>query len=199
MRSGGDNMLDLASLDSGPRANAATIARCRSEIEGRLKSSIRACAIPFIKRYAGFLSLGEGFQWSLPLKFPRNSVVVGRYSFIGRRFSSDGPLVVGDLVMISTDVRIVGNDHRTDVVGGATRLEFAVDRSPTVVESEAWIGRGVTLRQGITIGRGAVVGSGAVVTKSVPPYAIVGGVPAKILRSRFTPAEIELHERALYG
>lgn len=49
----------------------------------------------------------------------------------------------------------------------------------------------------MTVGRGAVVAAGAVVTKDVPPYAIVGGNPAKVIKYRFTPEEIELHEEKL--
>jgi acetyltransferase-like isoleucine patch superfamily enzyme len=48
--------------------------------------------------------------------------------------------------------------------------------------------------KGVTIGRGSIVAAGAVVTKSVPPYSVVGGAPAKILKMRFTPEEIARHE-----
>lgn len=49
----------------------------------------------------------------------------------------------------------------------------------------------------MTIGRGSVVAAGAVVTKSCTPYSIIGGVPAKVLKMRFTPKEIEQHERII--
>ncbi len=56
---------------------------------------------------------------------------------------------------------------------------------------DVWIGYGVLIRSGVTIGDGAVVGMGAVVTKDVPPYAIVAGNPAKVVRYRFEPEIIE--------
>jgi acetyltransferase-like isoleucine patch superfamily enzyme len=56
---------------------------------------------------------------------------------------------------------------------------------PVVIQNDVWIGRNAIIMDGVTIGTGAVVGSAAVVTKDVPPYAIVGGVPAKIIRYRF--------------
>ena len=56
-----------------------------------------------------------------------------------------------------------------------------------------------TILKGVTIGRGCIVAAGAVVNKSTPPYSIVGGVPAKVLKMRFTEEEIIEHERILYS
>lgn len=67
-----------------------------------------------------------------------------------------------------------------------------------VVESDVWIGRNVSLLAGVHIGRGAIVAAGAVVTKDVPPYSIVGGVPAKFIRFKWTVEQIMQHEAALY-
>lgn len=60
----------------------------------------------------------------------------------------------------------------------------------TEIGNDVWIGANAVIRDGVKIGDGAIIGAGSVVTKDVPPYAIVGGVPAKLIRYRFTPEEI---------
>lgn len=67
-----------------------------------------------------------------------------------------------------------------------------------IVESDVWIGRNVSLLSGVTIGRGCTVAAGAVVAKSTPPYAVIGGVPAKFIKFKWTIDEILEHEAALY-
>ena len=67
-----------------------------------------------------------------------------------------------------------------------------------VVEKDVWIGCNVTLLSGVTVGRGCTVAAGAVVAKSTPPYAVIGGVPAKFIKFKWTIDEILEHEAALY-
>ena len=67
-----------------------------------------------------------------------------------------------------------------------------------IIEEDVWIGSNVTLLPGVTVGRGATIGANAVVTKDVPPYSIVGGVPAKFIKHYWTKDEILKHESALY-
>ena len=67
-----------------------------------------------------------------------------------------------------------------------------------IVEEDVWIGCNVTLLNGILIGRGAIIAAGAVVNKDVPPYALVGGVPAKFIKFKWTIEDILQHEMALY-
>ena len=69
--------------------------------------------------------------------------------------------------------------------------ELSVDGRSVVIGNDVWIGEDVKIKGGVTIGDGAIVAMGAVVTKDVPPYAIVGGVPAKIIRYRFNNEIIE--------
>ena len=67
-----------------------------------------------------------------------------------------------------------------------------------IIEKDVWIGANVTILEGVTIGRGCTVAAGAVVNKSTPPYSIVGGVPAKVLKFYWTIDQIMEHERQLY-
>lgn len=67
-----------------------------------------------------------------------------------------------------------------------------------IVEEDVWIGCNVTLLAGITIGRGATIAAGAVVNKDVPPYSIVGGVPAQLIKFYWSIEDILKHEQALY-
>ena len=67
-----------------------------------------------------------------------------------------------------------------------------------VVEEDVWIGCNVTLLSGVTIGRGTTVAAGAVVSKSMPPYCICGGVPAKFIKFYWTIDQILEHEEKLY-
>ena len=60
-----------------------------------------------------------------------------------------------------------------------------------MVDNDVWIGYGATILSGVHIGQGAVIAAGAVVTKDVPPYAIVGGVPAKVIKYRFEESTIK--------
>lgn len=105
---------------------------------------------------------------------------VGENCIIGNDGFFDGrsDITIGECVNIAAEVRIYTREHDID------DPFFAEIGAPVVIEDYAYIGTRVTILPGVRIGRGAVVASGAVVTKDVPEFTLVGGVPAKPIRSR---------------
>lgn len=128
--------------------------------------------------------------------FDHSKVSVGKGTYGGIEaffFGTEGERIeIGNYVSIGPHVTfLAGGEHRLDGVStypflayGAGEVE-AVSKGPIVVKDDVWIGLGAKILSGVTIGQGAVIAAGAVVTKDVPPYAIVGGVPAKLIRWRF--------------
>ena len=73
------------------------------------------------------------------------------------------------------------------------------DDRDIVIESDVWVGANSTILRGVTVGEGSVIAAGAVVTKDVPPYSIVGGVPARVLKMRFDEETQKEHIAMLKG
>ena len=67
-----------------------------------------------------------------------------------------------------------------------------------IIEKDVWCGANVTILKGVKIGRGSIIAAGAVLTRNVPPYSVVGGVPARVIKMRLTPSQILEHEKMLY-
>lgn len=112
-------------------------------------------------------------------------------SYIGAPGSG---LSIGDFCSIASDVLfLLGDEHdysslstfpfKVKVLGHEVE---AVSKGPVVVQDDVWIGERATILSGVTIHQGAIVAACSVVTKDVPPYAIVGGAPARILKYRFS-------------
>nr|WP_210534648.1 acyltransferase [Thermosulfurimonas marina] len=117
-------------------------------------------------------------QGSGILEIGKNSFI-GSYSVIG----VNEKIIIGNNVMIAHNVSIRDTDHkfnRTDL----PMIQQGISTAPVVIEDDVWIGHGAIITKGVKIGKGAIVAAGAVVTKDVPPYAVVGGVPAKIIKYR---------------
>jgi acetyltransferase-like isoleucine patch superfamily enzyme len=131
---------------------------------------------------------------------------IGAHSY-GRpkvRFPESGrKLAIGRYCSIADRVEILlGGDHRLDWVSTFPFAAFAAvwpavddggyhaSRGDVTIGHDVWIGSGAMILSGVTIGHGAAVAARAVVTKDVPPYAIVGGNPARVIRSRFDAATV---------
>lgn len=130
------------------------------------------------------VSIGEG-------------LVAGDYVYIGPYSQLPPQVHIGSYSSLSAYVAIVGADHNYDPPG--VPIVFA-GRPPsriTTIGSDVLVGHGAILMRGITIGNGAIVGAGSVVTKDVPAYAVVAGVPAEVLRYRFDERGQAIHEAML--
>lgn len=116
-------------------------------------------------------------------------------------YCTEAPLTIGNNVIFGPRPTIITGDHRIDALGIFiinSKTKRSENDAPVTIEDDVWTGANITILKGVTIGRGTIIAAGAVVTKSCPPYSIVGGVPAKVLKYRFTIEEALEHERILY-
>lgn len=146
------------------------------------------------KRAPRRLTIGDGtiFQAMISADRPDAVIRVGKNTFVGNsHFVCAERIDIGDDVLIAWGCTIVDHDshsaswesRRNDVADthrGAKDWS-GVKVSPTIVRDKAWIGFNTIILKGVVIGEGAVVGAGSVVTKSIDPYTIVGGNPAKVV------------------
>jgi acetyltransferase-like isoleucine patch superfamily enzyme len=113
------------------------------------------------------------------------SIVIGTKSSINPYcvLYGTGGLVIGDFVRIAAHTVIVAASHRFD----RTDVPICAQGSSAVgitIENDVWVGAGVQILDGVRIGRGAIIAAGAVVRSDVEPFAIVGGVPARVIKRR---------------
>jgi len=141
--------------------------------------------------------------------FCHPQVEVGEHTYGLRRecfiaYHPDDRVRLGKYCSIGDGVRFVFGEHRTDAVTTFPLRAVcfndvphadALSKGNIVVGHDVWIGVGATILSGVKIGNGAVVAAGAVVTRDVPPYAVVGGVPGKVIRMRFSEAQITALEK----
>lgn len=108
------------------------------------------------------------------------NVHFGKRVFVntGCTFQDQGGIWIGDDVLIGHNAIFATLNHGEDPADRSTLIP-----APIVVEPRVWMGANVTILGGVTIGEGSILAAGSVVTKDVPPYSIVAGVPAKVIRS----------------
>lgn len=137
-------------------------------------------------------------QFSTLFRVPTRRIRFGDSVGIGNRCLFLAEADVGNKVLIASHVAFVNSDdHNIHIVGKAIADSGKGLAHRILVEDDVWIGHGAILIAPCRIGRGSVVAAGSVVVSDVPRYTIVGGVPARQLKTRFTAAEIREHERIL--
>lgn len=147
--------------------------------------------VAFMQTTHGAISLGDN------LRVLRNSTLntieggkleIGDNVYIGEAciISAYTKVQLGNYVVLGPHNVIVDLSHSYDKIDVPIRLQPWIGK-PVTIEDDVWITSNCTILPGVTIGRGAVIGAGSVVTQDVPPYAVVGGAPAKIIKWRSEP------------
>ena len=108
-------------------------------------------------------------------------VNIGNSSRIGLRNTLIGPIQIGNQVILAQNVVLSGLNHNYEDIELPIRAQ-GVKTLPIIVEDECWIGANSIITAGVHIGKHSIVAGGSVVTKSVPPYSIVGGNPARLIK-----------------
>lgn len=127
-----------------------------------------------------------------------DNVIIGRGATL---MAAESRIIIGNKVMFGPEVMLIAGNHNTSIPGKAmadVHQKRPEDDQDIVIEDDVWVGARTTILMGVTVRRGAIIGASSVVTREVPPYAVVAGNPAKIIRFRWTPDEILAHECALY-
>lgn len=157
------------------------------------KHRFKSISYPFIKYDRAFIRNRENIEFGHNITIGYNcfisplSLKVGNDVWLGVNGFICGKVVIGNGVIIGPNVSIPGASHIIDSVKPPLNSDSTV--KGTIIEDYVWIGSNCTILDDIKIGKGAVIAANSVVTKDVPDFSVVGGVPAKIIRYRTTIKE----------
>lgn len=136
---------------------------------------------------------------------PPSNVYIGNHSVIGSRcllWTTNAKIMIGDYVLLGPQVSCISGNHITDKIGKHICEYSEEDKKQSstkydadiVIDDGVWIGANATILSGVHIAEGCVIAAGAIVTDDTVPYGIYGGVPAKLIKMRFTQEQIEQHK-----
>lgn len=111
-------------------------------------------------------------------------ITIGNNSGIGINAFIQRNVSIGDDVMMGRDVIIMTTSHETSDTSIPMRYQGDKETHPVIIGDDVWIGSRVIILPGVKVGNGSIIGAGAVVTRDIDPYSVVGGVPAKLIKSR---------------
>lgn len=152
-----------------------------------------------------FKSYGENFVFDPEGVYSFETISVGDDVYIGpgaKLSASESSITFGNKIMLGPNVVMMGGDHNASQVGKFmydVKEKLPENDLPIIIKDDVWIGTCAVILKGVTVGEGSIIAAGSLVIKDVPPYTIVGGVPAKVLKERFTSEELEEHRRLIYN
>ena len=111
-------------------------------------------------------------------------LIVGNRSQLGQNARLGGTISIGDDVLMGPDIVMMAMSHEFSDIYIPINQQGSTEEKPITIGNDVWLGTRVIILPGVTIGDHSIVAAGAVVTKSFPPYSIIGGVPAKLIKTR---------------
>ena len=116
-------------------------------------------------------------------------VIIGNHVYIGPNCNIRGNIHIGSHFLCADNVCFAGNDHVFNKVGFPINESGTPKALTTLIGVDVWIGRNVTIMRGVVIGDCSIVAAGSVITKDVEPFSIIGGVPGRLIKKRFSNDE----------
>lgn len=111
-------------------------------------------------------------------------ISLGDYSGLGTNSYLQGPLKIGNYVMMGPEVVILTRSHAHKRIDVPMAIQGADEKGPVEIGDDVWLGTRVIILPGVSIGNGSIVAAGSVVTKDIPAYSICAGVPARVIKKR---------------
>lgn len=180
-------------MRANPKVSSAVVRLCTAAdavmtLAKRARRGIRGVATQ-----GRFAAYGHSFAFDPDGLYSYETIFVGNNVDLGYRpilVATRSSITIGNDVMFGPEVTIRGGNHRFDIPGipmaavDDSMKEADNDRD-VVIGNDVWVGTRAIILHGVTVGDGAVIGAGSVVTRDVPPYSIVAGNPARLIRERF--------------
>lgn len=126
---------------------------------------------------------GKGINVERGARFD-STLEIGDRSGVGENCILTNKVIIGNDVMMAREVLINPGNHNYSDTNIPMNKQGAAPKKSVIIEDDVWIGSRAILMPGVTVGHGSIIAAGAVVTHDVPPYSIMGGVPAKLLKHR---------------
>ena len=141
-------------------------------------------------KYTGFIRVPFDIKiWS-----PNKDICLGNRVQFGKKCIIQCDIQFEDDILVAGNVSFVGrDDHKYDIIGQKIWDSGRGDSFKTIIEGDVWIGHGAIIVAGVRVGKGSIIAAGSVVVRDIEPFSIVGGNPARFIKSRFNEKELNKH------